>query len=48
MASDMMSYYTGNQPGNSAKVGLLPSPYYWLVSKAAHVQPWAVGLTSFS
>ena len=24
-----MSYYTGNQPGNEANIGLLPEPYYW-------------------
>lgn len=24
-----MKYYTGNQTGNPATVGLLPAPYYW-------------------
>ena len=24
-----MKYYTGNQTGNAANVGLLPPPYYW-------------------
>ena len=24
-----MKYYTGNQTGNTATVGLLPVPYYW-------------------
>ena len=28
VAHDLMSYYTGNQPGSSS-VGLLPPPYYW-------------------
>ncbi|KAJ9155486.1 Glycoside hydrolase family 76 protein [Pleurostoma richardsiae] len=27
MAEDMMSFYNGNEPGNTP--GLLPSPYYW-------------------
>ncbi|MCJ1411721.1 hydrolase 76 protein [Ptychographa xylographoides] len=24
-----MSYYTGNETGNSANIGVLPAPYYW-------------------
>jgi mannan endo-1,6-alpha-mannosidase len=24
-----MTYYTGNQTGNEASIGLLPAPYYW-------------------
>jgi len=29
VAYKMMTYYTGNQTGNEANVGLLPKPYYW-------------------
>jgi len=29
VAYKMMAYYTGNQTGNEANVGLLPKPYYW-------------------
>ena len=29
VAYKLMTYYTGNQTGNEANVGLLPKPYYW-------------------